>query len=162
MYNECNSLTSQCKILLDGWVDVPLKLIILILTYFKLNKNMLLTPLLNNKHNNEKLAESIGWLYRFYFDFCYITNSCSIKSPFPPGFSWLSFSLYICPYHLLPPAGLPYYILCPHRADVDKSLVVGQHWHVHVSRFIEECYLCICPCFSSNVPHVLFVLLGWF
>ena len=24
------------------------------------------------------------------------------------------------------------YILCPHRADVDKVLLIGQYWHVHV------------------------------
>ena len=58
-----------------------------------------------------------------------------------------SLSLSINPYHPSPPAVLPNYILCTHRADVNEFLLVSQHW--------------VCPCFSSSVPHMLFVLLGW-
>ena len=49
-----------------------------------------------------------------------------------------SLSLSIHPNHPLLPAVFPYYILCPHRADTDKFLLVGQNWHVHVQESIEE------------------------
>ena len=42
-------------------------------------------------------------------------------------------------YHSPPlPAGLPNYILYPHRAVVSKFLLVGQHWHVHVKESLSE------------------------
>ena len=43
----------------------------------------------------------------------------------------LSLSLSISPYHLLLLASLLNYTLCPHRANVNKFLLVSQHWHVH-------------------------------
>ena len=46
--------------------------------------------------------------------------------------SSLTLSLTIHPYHPSLVAGLLGYILCPYRADVTKSLLVGQHWHVLV------------------------------
>ena len=36
------------------------------------------------------------------------------------------------------PAGLPNYIPCPHRTDLNKFFLVGQHWCVYVSGSIEE------------------------
>ena len=61
-----------------------------------------------------------------------------------------------------PPAVLPNYILYPHRADVNRFLLVSQHWLIHVLGSIEEHHSWVFPCFSSSVLHVLFVLLGWF
>ena len=75
-------------------------------------------------------------------------------------FPWLS--LYILPYHPPHPAGFPNYILCLHWADVNKFLLFGQNWYVHVSGPIEERHLLVRLCFSSSVLQVLFVLLGWF
>ena len=40
--------------------------------------------------------------------------------------------LAIHPYHPLLLVGLLGYVLCQHKVDVCKSLLVGQHWHVHV------------------------------
>ena len=76
------------------------------------------------------------------------------------GFPGLFLS--IRPNHPSLPAGLPYYILCPHRAVVSKFLLVGQHLYFHVKGFIRERHLWFRPCFSSSVPHVLFVLFAWF
>ena len=63
------------------------------------------------------------------------------------------------PYHPLLSVGLPNYILCPYRADENKSLLIDKHWDVHVRGSIEELYSWVRPCFSSCV---LFILLGWF
>ena len=41
-------------------------------------------------------------------------------------------------------------ILCPHRDDVCKSLVVYQHWHVHLLEFILERCLWVCHWFSCT------------
>ena len=68
----------------------------------------------------------------------------------------------IRPYHPLLPAGLPNYILCPHRAEVNKFLLVGQPLQVHILGSIEERLLSFRSCLSSSVSHVLFVLVGWF
>ena len=76
--------------------------------------------------------------------------------------AWISLTLSICPYHPSLLTGLQDYILCHHRAVVGKFLSVGQHWHVHGKGFIGELYLWFSPCFSSSVPHVLFILFGWF
>ena len=70
-----------------------------------------------------------------------------------------SLSLSIRPYYPSLLANLPnYIILCPHRADVNKS---------PVGRPTTDISICLgpkknvtCPCFSSRHPHVLFVLLG--
>ena len=69
---------------------------------------------------------------------------------------FLTRSLHIHHSHLLLPAGLPNYILCLHRTDVNKFLLVGQHWHVHVWGVIEERQLWVCPCFSSSVLQIYF------
>ena len=76
---------------------------------------------------------------------------------------WISLSLShsICLYCSSLPAGLPNYILCLHRADVNKLLLVNQHWHVHVLGPMKEHHLWVHPFFYSSVPHV-FVLLVWF
>ena len=57
-------------------------------------------------------------------------NNNNNKVILPAWIPHLSFS--ILPYRRSPPASLPIYILCPHRADIDKFLLVGQHWRVHV------------------------------
>ena len=44
----------------------------------------------------------------------------------------LTVFLSVCLYHLVLPVGFPNYIPCPHRADVKKFSLVGQHRHVHV------------------------------
>ena len=53
-----------------------------------------------------------------------------LKSRWQHRFPWLS--LTIRPYQSLLSLGHLNYILCPHSADVNKLLLVGQHWHVHV------------------------------
>ena len=67
----------------------------------------------------------------------------------------LTLFLSIRPYHPSLLVGLPNYILCPHRAVVDKFLLNGQHWYIHVKGSIGECHLWVCPCFSSSVPAYL-------
>ena len=42
-----------------------------------------------------------------------------------------------------------------------KFLLASQHWHVHVKGLKGECHLWVRPCFSSSVPHALFILFGW-
>ena len=59
-----------------------------------------------------------------------ITMIMVIKSHWYWGFPW--FSLSICSYHPSLPTGPSNYIQYPHRADVNKFLLDGQHWIVHV------------------------------
>ena len=75
-----------------------------------------------------------------------------------------SLSLFIGCYHQSLPAGLPDYILYPHRPDVDKFLLVCQHLHVHVKGSIQKDHLCVRSCFSNSVhmSFFVFVKLGWF
>ena len=40
--------------------------------------------------------------------------------------------------------------------------LVGQHVHVRIKGSIGEHYLWVRFCFSSSVPHVLFILFWWF
>ena len=72
-------------------------------------------------------------------------------------FPWLSFA--ICLYHLLPLDGPTDGIQCPHRTDEDSSMLVGQHWCVHVLDPTRELCIWIHPCYAQ---HVLFILLGCF
>ena len=58
--------------------------------------------------------------------------------------------------------GLQEYIQCPHRAVVDKFLLVDQHLHVPVKGSIEEPCFWVSRYFSSSVLHVLFVFLEGF
>ena len=46
-------------------------------------------------------------------------------------------------------------------ADICKSLLVGQQWHIHVSLSTREQRLWVLPYFSSSAPNVLFVVLKW-
>ena len=52
-------------------------------------------------------------------------------------------------YHSSPSAGLPTNIRCPHRADVNKFLLVFQHWHVHrrtphaISHLLKGVNICV-------------------
>ena len=85
-----------------------------------------------------------------------------LLNPFHHKQVFLSLSLSICHYHPSLPACLPNYIQCPHRADVNRFLQVGQHWHLQVYRTIEQCQLWVCPFFSSSTPQVFYVLLGCF
>ena len=80
-----------------------------------------------------------------------------IKSRCKHGFPLFSFSIRPS---LLP--GLLTCILCLRRAVIGKFLLGDQHWHVHVKGSMGECHLWVLSCFFSSVPHVLFVLLGWF
>ena len=63
----------------------------------------------------------------------------------------LSLSLFVRPYPPSLPVGLLNYTLCSHTAFVGKFLLVGQHWHVHVKRSIEERSLWVRSCISSSV-----------
>ena len=59
------------------------------------------------------------------------------------------------PYHPLIPAGFLNYILCQHKPDVNKFLLVGQYWHVYVlgstkkmslvslSLLLKQCLACL-------------------
>ena len=60
-------------------------------------------------------------------------------------------SLLIHLYHPSLPVGIPNYILCLHRADVNKFSVVTP-----------TCVGVVCPCISSSVPHVLLSYLDSF
>ena len=70
-------------------------------------------------------------------------------------------SFIICPYHPSFLAGPLDCIQCPHGTDIYiyKSLLHGQHWHVHLLESSRENCLRVCPCFS-NAQHVLFIFLG--
>ena len=83
-----------------------------------------------------------------------IRSCCQHRFPWRP----LSINLY----HTSLSAGLRNYILCPLRADVCKSLMISQHWHVHMSMSLEKCHLWVRPCFSGSILNVLFVFFGWF
>ena len=54
------------------------------------------------------------------------------KSGWQHGFSWFSLSLSTRSYNSSSLAVLPNSILCPPRDDVNKFLLVDQHWHVYV------------------------------
>ena len=87
--------------------------------------------------------------------YIYISSSHTGSTEFPDSF-FLSLSIH--PYHSSLLAGLLGCILCLDRADISKSLLVGQHWHVHVQRTS----LMSLSLFSSSALCVLFILLGWF
>ena len=76
------------------------------------------------------------------------------------GYPWQS--LANLPYHSsfsgVPLWSIPY----PHRADQCTSLLVGTHWRAHVLASTGGRHLWVHPCFSSSVPRVLSILLGWF
>ena len=71
-----------------------------------------------------------------------------------------SLSLSIHLNHPSLPAGLLTFILYSYRAAVDKFLFVGHHLHIGAKGFIVECCLWVRSYFSSDVPHVLFLLFG--
>ena len=83
-------------------------------------------------------------------------NSIIIKSHWQHGFSWPCLS--ICLYHPSLLAGPPNYILCLHRADVNKFLLVSQHWYICIRVHRRTMFKFILV--SWAVSHVLFVLLG--
>ena len=64
-------------------------------------------------------------------DFLYsLLHSLSLTLSLSFSLSLILF-LPIRPYHLSLSAGLPNYI-CLHRADINKFLIVGKHWHIHI------------------------------
>ena len=58
--------------------------------------------------------------------------------------------------------GSSWRIQYPRTAYEYKSLLVGQHWCVHVLAPTAELRWWVCPCFSSSAQRVFFVLIGWF
>ena len=76
------------------------------------------SKLLNARTN---LMSQSGWLKAFELQF-------NLRPQL--WFPWLS--LPICPYHPSPPGVLPKYCLVLHRADVNKFLLVCQHWHIYM------------------------------
>ena len=79
-----------------------------------------------------------------------------IKSYWEYRILWLS--LAICLYHPSLLAGLLDCIKCPHRADLYKSLLVSQHWHIYVLEFTRECCSWVCP-YLLNPLHSKHLLL---
>ena len=69
--------------------------------------------------------------------FCY-KGSSLLSQAESTDFFPLSISVSIHPYCPSLPAGIPNYMLCLHRGDVIKFLLVSQHWHFHVRVSIEE------------------------
>ena len=51
---------------------------------------------------------------------------------------------------------------CSHRAAVDKFWLVVQSLLISVKGFRGARHSWVCPYFSNSVPHVFFVLFGWF
>ena len=60
-------------------------------------------------------------------------------------------SLTVSPYHPSSPTVLPCYILCLYRADVNRFMLVGQQWNLHVSGFIEQRHLWVRLSFSIRL-----------
>ena len=83
------------------------------------------------------------------------------SSPSCAGSMEFSVSLSLS-HHPSLPAGLLGCILNLYRANMSKSLLVGQHWCVHVQESRIEHHSRVCPCFSSSALQVLFILLEWF
>ena len=76
--------------------------------------------------------------------------------------AWLSLTLSLH-LSLSSIAAVRFFRLYPESAlSCRNFLLVGQHWHIHVKGSIGECHLWLYPCLSSNVPHVLFILLERF
>ena len=65
-------------------------------------------------------------------------------------------------YHPLLPAGPTNCIWCPHKADINKFLLVGLEYRIHVNGSIKVNHLRVHPGFYTSTPHVLFILLWWF
>ena len=76
------------------------------------------------------------------------------------GFPWLSLVTRLYRPSLL--VSLLGYILCLHRAAVDKFQVVVHHLRVRVKGSIGSHRLWVRPYFTSSVLNVLFIRLGWF
>ena len=70
-----------------------------------------------------------------------------------------SLSLSVRPYNPSGPADPRNNILCSHRDDVNKFLLVGQHWRVQKLGSTEERHWCARP---WSVLHILFILLWRF
>ena len=71
----------------------------------------------------------------------------------------LTLSLSIRPYCPSLPAGLSNYSLYPHRTDINKFLLMGQYWHVHVKESIEERHMN--PSLLLQQCHACLVRLTW-
>ena len=72
------------------------------------------------------------YIYIYKYILIRISSSHADSTEFPDSLS-LSLSLHLItpPYHLSFLVGLQGKILRPDRADIYKSLLVGQHWHVY-------------------------------
>ena len=73
-------------------------------------------------------------------------------------FSWISHIIWF--YQLLLLISPLDGIQIQHRAGEYNSLLVGQHWFVHV--YIGECHLWVCPFFPNRIQYALLIFLGWF
>ena len=106
--------------------------------------------------NGASSYQNIAKLYSLtILSHCYEISSLihadSMESP-----EWLT----VCPNCPLLLAGHLDRIQCLHKIDECKSLLVNQHWYVHVFKSIRKCRLWVHPYFSSDALHVLFILLG--
>ena len=95
------------------------------------------------------------WFSKLFFPHIYIYIYLSLSSSrhaarkdFPDFHSIRS-------YHPSLPVGFRNYIMCLHRADVNKFFLFSQHWYVHVLGSIDEPHLWARPYFSNNVPSSL-------
>ena len=79
-----------------------------------------------------------------------------------PGQISLTLSLHIRRYHTLLPVGLLGLLLCQHRAIVGKFLLVKPTLAQPCEKIHWNQYLWFNLYFANGVPHVLFVLFGWF
>ena len=96
------------------------------------------------------------YIYMHNYIFVYTSSSLSHRHH---TFPWLSHTIH--PYHSSLLTVLPKYILCPHRADINKFLWVNQQCHVHVQGSMEEPHFWVHSCFSGSISWVLFVFVRW-
>ena len=69
---------------------------------------------------------TLSFIYIVISDHYHLSTCHAVSTKFPD-----SLSLAINPYHPSLLAGSLGCILCPHRVDVCKSLLVSQHWYTH-------------------------------
>ena len=95
-----------------------------------------------NKSAHTKKSLETYWVFLVYHH-----HQVMLTAQFPDFF--LSLPPTIHHYHPLFLADLPSYILCLHSWC--KSLLINQHWHVHMQESIRECRLWVHPCLISNI-----------
>ena len=104
--------------------------------------------------NHQKCRYKFIQLYGFH-------TSSSSSSSSRNDCTELSVTLVIRLYCLSLLVGLLDCIQCLLKADLHKSLMVGQYWHVHMWECMKERRLLVRLYLSASTQHVLFVLLGW-